>query len=136
VIDLPSRVRVVSISPLSSPRLFDDGNLIRLTINYIITNKLKHLIGDISALRNVATKYFKSIHRWFLILLELSYYEHLIGTLDRLYAKYSLLSLSIILVTTTPPIKESLDTFTSLYILIKSSITIIKAININSMEII
>jgi len=136
VIGLPSRVRPASISPLSSPRLFADGSLIRPSVNNMITDKLKHSIGDISALRNVATKYFKSIHVWFPILSELSYYERLTAALDRPCAEYSLLSLSMMLVTTLPPTKETLDAFTSLYILVKSSIAIVEAANINSVEIV
>jgi hypothetical protein len=40
------------------------------------------------------------------------------------------------LITATPPVKETLDSFTSLYILVKSSIAIVEAANINSLEIV
>ncbi|KAE9366721.1 hypothetical protein N431DRAFT_471753 [Stipitochalara longipes BDJ] len=136
VISLPSRLHAPSISPLSSPRLFDDGSLIRASVNHMITDKLKHSIGDISTLRNAATKYFKSIHTWFPILSELSYYERLAAAFDKPCAEYSLLSLSMMLINTPPPVKETLDSFTSLYILVKSSIAIVEAANFNSVEIV
>jgi hypothetical protein len=46
------------------------------------------------------------------------------------------LSLSLALITTVPPVKDTLETFTSLYILVKSSIGIVEAANINSLEIV
>ncbi len=135
-ISLPSRIAAPSTSPLSSPRLFNDGNLIRPSINNMITGKLRSSVGDISAVRNAANKYFKSIHLWFPILSELSYYERLTSVFDKPCSEYSLLSLSMMLITTSPPVKETLDSFTSLYILVKSSIAIVEAATINSLEIV
>jgi hypothetical protein len=135
-ISLPSRIAPPSSSPFSSPRLFDDGSLIRSSINNMITEKLKHSVGDISAVRNAAKKYFSSIHVWFPILSELSYYERLASIFEKPCAEYSLLSLSMMLITTKPPVKENLDSFTTLYILVKSSIAIVEAANINSLEIV
>jgi hypothetical protein len=98
----------------------------------MITEKLKHSTGDISAVRNAAKKYFSSIHIWFPILSELSYYERLASVFEKPCAEYSLLSLSMMLITTKPPVKENLDSFTSLYILVKSSIAIVAvAIGLN-----
>ena len=136
IVGLPSRLSGPSISPLSSPRLFDDGNFIRTNVNNMITDKLKTSIGDISDIRNAATKYFKSIHVWFPILSELSYYERFTSVFAQPCAEYSVLSLSMMLIITTPPGKETLDSFTSLYILVKSSIAIVEAANINSLEIV
>jgi hypothetical protein len=102
----------------------------------MITDKLKTSIGDVSAIRNAATKYYKSIHVWFPILSELSYYERLPNVFAKPCAEYSLLSLSMMLIITTPPAKETLDSFTSLYILVKSSIAIVEAANINSLEVV
>lgn len=135
MVSLPSRLREPSITPLSSPRVFD-GSSIRASVDSMITDKLKHSIGDIAALRNVATKYFKSIHVWFPILSELSYYERLATAFDTPSAEYGLLSLSMILITNLLPAKETLDSFTSLYILVKSSIAIVEAANINSLDIV
>jgi hypothetical protein len=136
IINLPSRLSAPSISPLSSPRLFDHGSFIRTNVNNMITDKLKSLAGDISAIRSTATKYFNSIHVWFPILSELSYYERLTGVFVQPGAEYSVLSLSMMLIITTPPEKDTLDSFTSLYILVKSSIAIVEAANINSLEIV
>ena len=136
-INLLSRIAAPNTtSPLSSPRLFDDGSLLRPTVNIMITEKLKQLVGDISGVRNSATKYFSSIHVWFPILSELSYYERLTSVFEKPCAEYSLLSLSLLLITTTPPVKETLDSFTSFYVLVKSSIAIVEATNINSLEIV
>lgn len=93
-------------------------------------------VGDVSAVRYAAVKYFKSIHVYFPIISELSFYERLAGTFEEPCAKFSLLSLSLALVTTVPPGKDKLETFTSLYILVKSSIGIVEAANINSLEIV
>jgi hypothetical protein len=136
IISLPSRSAAPSISPLSSPRLFDNGNCIRSNVNNMITDKLKQVIGDIPTARNIATRFFSSIHVWFPILSEQSYYERLTSVFGKPCAEYSLLSLSMKLITTTPPSKETLDSFTTLYILVKSSIAIIEAANINSLEIV
>lgn len=102
----------------------------------MITEKLRHTIGEIPALRDTATQYFKSIHIWFPILSELSYYEQLASAFGRPCAQYSLLSLSMMLITTPLPSKHDLDSFTSLYILVKSSIAIVEAANINSLQIV
>jgi hypothetical protein len=102
----------------------------------MITEKLKQSVGDILGVRNAATKYFSSIHVWFPILSELSYYERLTSVFEKPCAEYGLLSLSLMLITATPPVKETLDSFTSLYILVKSSIAIVEAANINSLEIV
>ncbi len=102
----------------------------------MITEKLKQSVSDISGVRNAATKYFSSIHVWFPILSELSYYERLTRVFEKPCAKYSLLSLSLMLITTAPPVKETLDSFTSLYVLVKSSIAIVEAANITSLEIV
>jgi hypothetical protein len=102
----------------------------------MITEKLKQSVGDISGVRNAATRYFSSIHVWFPILSELSYYERLTRAFENPCAEYSLLSLTLLLITTTPPVTETLDSFTSLYILVKSSIAIVEAANINSLEIV
>jgi Fungal specific transcription factor domain len=116
--------------------LFDDGTFIRASINNTITEKLMQAVGNVSAVRNAAVSYFKSIHVWFPILSEISFYERLSSIFDKPCAEYSLLSLSMVLITTMPPVKDTLDSFTSLYILVKSSIAIAEAGNINSLEIV
>jgi hypothetical protein len=124
------------MSPLSAPRLFDDGNFIRASINSAITEKLIHYVGDVSAVRNAVSEYFKSVHLWFPVVSELSYYERLTNVFERPCAGYSLLSLSMVLITTMPPVEDTLDSFTSLYILVKSSIAVVEAANINSLEVV
>jgi hypothetical protein len=114
--------------------LFDDGTFIRASINHTITEKFMQAVGSVSAVRNAAVNYFKSIHVWFPILSEISYCERLSTIFDKPCADYSLLSLSMVLITNMPPAKDALDSFTSLYILVKSSIAIAEATNINSLE--
>jgi len=93
-------------------------------------------VGDVSSVRNAAVTYFRTIHVYFPILSELSYYERMTGTFDNPSAEYSLLSLSLALITSVPPGEDNLDSFASRYIQVKSSIGIVEAANINSLEIV
>lgn len=106
---------------------------LQTNINNAITSRLLHAIGDVSAVRAMAAKYFESIHRWFPILSNISYYERLTSIFTHPSAEYSLLSLSMALIILLPNSQES---FSSLYILVKSTIAIIEAANLYSLEIV
>ncbi|KAE8446351.1 hypothetical protein EG329_012100 [Mollisiaceae sp. DMI_Dod_QoI] len=120
--------RVNLLSPPATPPLFP-----QLDVNKAITSRLLHAVGEIPAVRATAEKYFASIHRWFPILSDVSYYERLTSTFTEPTAEHSLLSLSMALITCMPSEDES---FTSLYMLAKSAIAIVEAANIYSLEVV
>jgi hypothetical protein len=93
-------------------------------------------VGDLSAVRNVAVRYFRSIHLWFPIVSEIPYHEKISKIYETPSAEYSLLSLSMALITTLPPEKETSDRFTTLYMLVKSAIAMAEAANLHSLEIV
>ncbi|RFU34686.1 hypothetical protein B7463_g1652, partial [Scytalidium lignicola] len=117
----------------SSLSFFSDGLLMEEGINNEITKRLSHAIGDVTAIRIAAVKYFRTIHLWFPIISEISFYERLSNILLQPSAAYSLLSLSMALITTIPKDNEKM---LSLYFLLKSSIAIVEAGNINSLEVV
>jgi hypothetical protein len=98
-----------------------------------ITARLLHAIGDVSAVRAMAVKYFESVHRWFPILSEVAYYERLTSTFTEPSAEHSLLSLSMALIICMPDEEE---TFSSLYMLVKSAIAVVEAANLYSLEVV
>jgi hypothetical protein len=91
-------------------------------------------VGDLSSVRNVAVRYFKSIHLWFPIVSEITYHERISKIYETPSAEYSLLSLSMALITALPPEKETSDRFTTLYMLVKSAIAMAEAANVHSLE--
>ncbi|KUJ23808.1 uncharacterized protein LY89DRAFT_726866 [Mollisia scopiformis] len=119
---------VTLLSPPETPPL-----CLQPDVNKAITGRLLHAVGDISAIRVIAENYFGSVHRWFPILSEVSYYEQLTSTYTDPNAEYSLLSLSMALITLMPSEDES---FSSLYMLVKSAIAIVEAANIHSLEVV
>jgi len=130
----PNHLQKISqSSPLS---ILGEVSPIHLDVDNTITQNLRSVVGDISSIRSTAGRYFKSIHLWFPILSETSYYERLSSVFVRPNAEYSLLSLSMALITSLPPDKLTLDSFSSLYMLAKSSIAIVEAANINSLEVV
>lgn len=84
----------------------------------------------------MAATYFGTIHLWFPIISETLYYERLPNTFVRPCVGHSLLSLSMALINTIPPEKDKPDTLSPLYVLLKSSIAIVEAANINSLEVV
>ncbi|KAH8821338.1 hypothetical protein F5884DRAFT_83780 [Xylogone sp. PMI_703] len=120
-------------SPTPSLSLFSDGSFMKKGINSEITKRLSQAIGDISDIRLVSVKYFRTIHTWFPILSEITFYENLTSIFSKPDAAYSLLSLSMGLITTMPSNNEKM---LSLYFLLKSSISIVEAGNINSLEVV
>ena len=131
-----ARLHVPKSFPVSPPSTFDSGTFLKSSVNIAITEKLALAFGDISSLRANAVKYFGSIHLWFPILSDVSYYERLSSVFSQPCAEYSLLSLSMALITTIPPERETWESFSSLYMLVKSSIAIVEAANIHSMEVV
>jgi hypothetical protein len=68
--------------PISTPPSRFSEMLMLSGVNNAITEHLPHAVGDLSAVRNVAVKYFRSIHLWFPIISEISYHEriHVLST--------------------------------------------------------
>ncbi|PVH84039.1 hypothetical protein DL98DRAFT_585060 [Cadophora sp. DSE1049] len=122
--------------PGSSPSSFDSGAFLQSSVNIAITEKLALAVGDVSEVRLMATKFFNSIQLWFPVLAENRFYERLPNTFTQPCAKYSLLSLSMALVVSIPVENVTRESFSSLYMLVKSSIAIVEAANIHSLEVV
>lgn len=131
-----SQLHVPKSFSISSPPSFDSGAFLKSSVNIAITEKLALAVGDVSAVRAVASRYFNSIHLWFPVLLETDYYERVPSMFSQPRAEYSLLSLSMALVVIVPPEKEIWESFSSLYMLVKSSIAIVEAADIHSLEVV
>ncbi|KAL2060622.1 hypothetical protein VTL71DRAFT_9263 [Oculimacula yallundae] len=131
-----SRVHFPKDIPLSAPPSFDSNAFLKSSVDTAITEKLALATGALSDVRSVAAKYFESIHLWFPVLSEHNYYEHLPITFTQPCAEYSLLSLSMALIVSIPSEKETRETFSSLYMLVKSSIAIVEAANIHSLRVV
>ncbi len=101
-----------------------------------VTESLSRALGDLSEVHKVATRYFKSVHLWFPILSDTSYHGRLPSIFSHPCAKFSLLTLSLALITTIPPETESWESFRPLYMLVKSSIAVVEATNVHSLEIV
>ena len=107
-----------------------------LSINTAITEQLSKAVGNVADVRDVAATYFGTIHLWFPIMSETWYYERLPNIFTHPRADRSLLSLSMALINTIPAEKDKLDTLSPLYVLLKSSIAIVEAANINTLEVV
>lgn len=105
-------------------------------MNVSITEKLALALGDASAVRATAVQYFNSIHLWFPVLSESSFYDRLPAVFSQPCAEFSLLCLSMALAITVPPEKETMKSFSSLYMLVKSSIAIVEAADIHCMQVV
>jgi hypothetical protein len=103
------------------------------SVSNAVTDQLSNGVGDVSAVRNIAVKYFKTMHLWFPILSDISFYEGLSNVFLQPRADYSLLTLSIALISTMPSDEKEMS---SLYFLVKNSIGIVEASNINSLEVV
>lgn len=108
----------------------------RSSINNAVTEQLSEAAGSVADVRDVAVTYFGTIHLWFPIMSETQYYERLPNTFEHPRADYSLLSLSMALINTIPPAKAKPDTLSPLYALLKTSIAMIEATNINTLEVV
>ncbi|KAH7379905.1 hypothetical protein BKA64DRAFT_686597 [Cadophora sp. MPI-SDFR-AT-0126] len=115
---------------------FDSGAFLKSSVNVAITEKLALAVGDVSEVRSMATKFFNSIQLWFPVLAESTYYEHLPNIFTQPCAKYSLLSLSMALAVSVPAENVTWESLPSLYILVKSSIAIVEAANLHSLEVV
>jgi len=129
-IDLPKTY------PLSTASSFDTSDIFKLSIHVAVTENLSRVVTDLTSLRKVATSFFNSVHLWFPIVLESSYYERLPTVFSNPCAEYSLLNLSLALITTIPPEDETWDSLTSTYMLVKSSIAVVEAANIHCLEVV
>lgn len=122
--------------PPSAASPFYSAQFLQSNISIAVTENLSCVVGDLFALRKVAGRYFSSIHVWFPILSESSYDERLSRAFSKPCAEFSLLSLSLALITTIPPEDDVWDSFSSLYMLVKSSIAVVEAANIYSLEVV
>ena len=131
-----SRQPRLSLPKPPIPTVFNDGKFLLLNINNAITEQLCKVVGTVSDVRDVASTYFGTIHLWFPILSESSYYKHLPNTFESPHADYSLLSLSMALINTIPAAKDNPDTLSPMYALLKTSIAMVEAANINTLAVI
>ncbi|KAH7327025.1 hypothetical protein BKA65DRAFT_509774 [Rhexocercosporidium sp. MPI-PUGE-AT-0058] len=122
--------------PILSLPSFDSGAFLKSSVNFAITEKLALAVGDLPDVRLIAAKYFNSIQLWFPVLSESKYYDRLPNTFTEPCAEYSLLSLSMALIVSLPLEQETRESFSSLYMLVKSSIAIVEAANIHSLEVV
>ena len=106
------------------------------SINTAITEQLSKAVGSVTDVGDVAATYFGTIHLWFPVVSETRYYECLPNIFTHPRADHSLLSLSMALINTIPAEKDEPDTLTPLYVLLKSSIAIIEAANIDTLEVV
>lgn len=106
------------------------------SINIAITEQLSKAVGNVANVRDVAATYFGTIHLWFPIMSETWYYERLPNIFAHPRADHSLLSLSMALINIIPAEKDRPETLSPLYVLLKSSIAIIEAANINTLEVV
>ncbi|RDW91880.1 hypothetical protein BP5796_01274 [Coleophoma crateriformis] len=97
-----------------------------------ITSQLSRLVGDVPQLRDNAVKYFASIHIWFPILTECSYYESLSGAFVNPRSEYSLLNMSMALIVTHLSDPKATD----LYRAAKTSIALTEAADVHSLEVV
>jgi hypothetical protein len=110
------------------------------SVDAAISLHLSTAVGDVGELREVALRYFSSVHLWLPILSERLFYERLPSILSNPRAEISLLCLSMALISMELPDseneREEEGKMDGLYTLCKSSIAIIEAKGINSMEVI
>ena len=90
--------------------------------------------NDLTTLKTERT--LTLLYPGFPILIEDDYYGRLPDTYNRPCAKHSLLSLSMALVVSIPEEHVTPESFSSLYMLVKSSIAIVEAANIHSLEVV
>lgn len=104
-------------------------------VDSAITDQLSKFVGDLQRIRRVLTKYFSTIHLWMPVISE----PRLLDRLPRIFlepqADVSLLTLSIALITTLPVGSDVLSSASPMYTLVKSSIAVVEAANINSLEV-
>jgi hypothetical protein len=119
--------------PKLQPSLLHDGSLDQPVVANTITENLLRAVGKVSDIRSIAARYFSTIHRWLPIVSESLYYERLPNTFTKPRADINLLSMSIALICKIPN-EEDLESMLSLYAVVKSSIAIVEAANINTVE--
>jgi hypothetical protein len=105
-------------------------------IDTAITAQLISMLGDsgdLKKLRGIAAKYFRTIHLWYPIVSEDSFYNQLPKTFVSLRADFSLLILSLALITSIP---SDYRTLPPLYTIVKSLIAITEAANIHTLEVV
>jgi hypothetical protein len=113
----------------------DIGNFTQPSINVAITEQLSKAAGNVSDIRSMTSRYFTTIHRWLPVVSENLFYERLPNTFTKPCADISLLSMSMTLITTIPS-EEGSESMSSLYTLVKSSIAIIEAASLNTIEVV
>lgn len=104
----------------------------KLGIHEAITENLAKAVGELSDIRIVAARYFNTVHLWLPVISETLYYERLPSIFTNPLGDWSLLNLALALICTVPPD----DTRTELYFLLKSSISLVEAADINSLEVV
>lgn len=130
-----TRKRRVSPPKLHIPSLFNHGMFTQPSVSSAITEQLSMAVGNVSNIRVLAARYFSTIHLWLPVVSESLFYERLPNTFTKPRADVSLLSLSMAIITTIPT-EKGLESMSSLYTLVKGSIAIIEAANLNTPEVV
>lgn len=100
-----------------------------IDINNAITNKAFAFVSSESDLRDHVARYFNTIHTWLPVISQQRYYRRLSSFLDGQNPGFSLLTLSIILISTVPQTPG-----TPLYLSTKSFIGVLEGMGINSLD--
>jgi hypothetical protein len=118
------------LDPVSGNAPFPHPN-----VDVVITDQLLKSVGDLKHVRLIADKYFNTIHLWMPVLSDTRFLERLPRTFLEPQADVSLLNLSMALVTIVPAGSNVSISTSPLYTLVKSSIAILEAANIHSLEV-
>jgi hypothetical protein len=100
-----------------------------IDISVAITNKVFAFVSSESDLWDHVARYFNTIHTWLPVISQDRYYRWLSSFSDGQNPGFSVLMLSIILISTVPQTSG-----TSLYLSIKSFIGVLEGIGINSLD--
>jgi hypothetical protein len=101
--------------PSFSPPMYSFSRFTQSDVNAAITEQVSAFLGAITEIRKMAAMYFQTIHKWVVCHTELRYYERLPTIFVESDTAFSLLSLSMALVTVIPATKDSSMALSPLY---------------------
>ncbi|KAJ5755167.1 hypothetical protein N7533_004710 [Penicillium manginii] len=128
--------------PTEAPRLLpvpDWGDLNPINLNYTLELQVFSIVGDGLQLREAASLYFRTVHTWFPVVSEERYYAQLASVrvkTDPTPSDFSLLTLCMALVCKEPIAGDVPGSARSLYVSIKSFVSILEAMGTNSLKIV
>jgi hypothetical protein len=114
------------IHPLLDP-------LASIDVNVAITNKAFEFVSSESNLWDHEVRYFNTVHTWLPVISQDRYYQRLSSFFDGQNPGFSVLTLSVILISTVPQFSGT-GTLISLYLSFKSFIGVLEGMGINSLD--